>query len=272
MLQVHTVDNIYQCHTTPDEALSSCPTTADITRHTATEVMLYKTRGYYGARDNFEQVLCPVFGTWRFSYTDNSDTSQSCSSPASRATNCQFGYKIQLQFRGCSFPDHQLQFKCLGSWQGEDGQRYLSLLDTKLVQMDEAPHPRYRCGIYKHDPRVGVTWLSLSNDSTCQNQLLSHNNGHQTVQLHDLKPSPRKCNVGGYTLPHWSHGDWDEVSVQGGVIMYRDHVNFVQYKLTAVSGTGQDDRYLVRVELCTWSMEEISVSNSVWRKMWGTGT
>ena len=38
----------------------------------AREVMLYKTRGYYGARDNFAQVLCPLFGQWRVSYTDHS--------------------------------------------------------------------------------------------------------------------------------------------------------------------------------------------------------
>ena len=33
--------------------------------HIYREVMLYKTRGYYGARDNFARVLCPVFGQWR---------------------------------------------------------------------------------------------------------------------------------------------------------------------------------------------------------------
>ena len=48
-----------------------------------------------------------------------------------------------------------VQWKCLGAWTGEDGQHYLSLLDTKLAQLDEAPHPRYRCAIYKHEPALG---------------------------------------------------------------------------------------------------------------------
>ena len=48
-----------------------------------------------------------------------------------------------------------VQWKCLGAWTGEDGQQYLSLLDTKLAQLDEAPHPRYRCAIYKHEPALG---------------------------------------------------------------------------------------------------------------------
>ena len=249
MIQVHTLDTVYQCHSSQEEARRGCPSDRDIREARAREVMLYKTRGYYGARDNFDQVLCPVFGQWRFSYTDNGDTSQSCSSPASRASNCHSGYRLELQFRGCNFPDHQLQFKCLGGWVGEDGQQYVSLLDTKLVQMDEAPHPRYRCGIYKHDPRLGVTWISLSNDSTCHNQLWSHSQGHQTVQLHSLKtPQPRKCSAGGYTLPSWSQGSWGEVSIQAGTVMYRDTQEFVQYQLTAVSGGGQTGRYLVRVE------------------------
>jgi len=251
VVQVHTLDSVYQCHTSPEEARRGCPSKSDIRDNTAREVMLYKTRGYYGARDNFVPVLCPIFGTWRFSYTDTSDTSLSCSNPASRASNCHSGYKLELQFKGCNYPDHQLQFKCLGSWTGEDGQEYVSLLDTKLVQLDEAPHPRYRCGIYKHDTRLGVTWLSLSNDSTCLNQLWSHNKGHQTIQLHNLKPSSRverRCNIGGYTLPKWSQGNWGEARVQAGNMIYRDNVNFVQYELTAVSGTGNPGRFLVKVE------------------------
>ena len=30
-----------------------------------------------------------------------------------------------------------VQWKCLGAWTGEDGQQYLSLLDTKLAQLEK---------------------------------------------------------------------------------------------------------------------------------------
>ena len=40
-----------------------------------------------------------------------------------------------------------MSFQCLGSWPGEDGQTYMSLLDTKLPQLGEEPRPRYRCAV-----------------------------------------------------------------------------------------------------------------------------
>ena len=83
IIQVHTLDSVYQCHRTPEEAEANCPTWERVRAREAREVMLYKTRGYYGTRDSFEEVLCPVFGQWRFTFTDRGDPSNSCSSPAS---------------------------------------------------------------------------------------------------------------------------------------------------------------------------------------------
>ena len=255
MIQVHTLDSVYQCHTSPEAARLSCPRSEDIREDRAREVMLYKTRGYYGARDSFAKVLCPMYGQWRVTYTDTGAPASSCASPASRASNCRAGYKLELAFRGCGFPDQSVQWKCLGGWVGEDGRQYVSLLDTKLVQIDERPRPRYRCGIYKSDPRSGVTWLALSNDSTCHNQLWSHDRGHTTLQLHSLQPPAlargprdhRKCGTGsGYSLPAWAQGDWGEVRVEAGRIVYRDAEAMVQYQLTAVAGNR--GRVLVRVE------------------------
>ena len=132
-----------------------------------------------------------------------------------------------------------------------------------------------------------MTWLALSNDSTCHHELVSHNRGHQTLQLHrypvittqylpniytylhniykylhniykistqyqrSLRPPPpgvniraprdqqhRKCRTGsggragsgsGYTLPDWAQGDWGEVQVAGGRLVYRDTQHFVQH-------------------------------------------
>lgn len=152
ILQVHALDSVYQCHKTPEEA----------------------------------EAVCPLYGQWRFSFTDQGDPSQSCSSSSNLATTCQAGYKLELQFRGCSYPGQSLEWKCLGGWLGEDGQQYISLLDTKLVQMDEAPRPRYRCGVYRQEG--AVTWLSLSNDSSCSHGLESASQGYQTLQLHSLHP------------------------------------------------------------------------------------
>ena len=56
MIQVHTLDSVYQCHSSPEDARLSCPRSEDIRDGEAREVMLYKTRGYYGARDSFAKV------------------------------------------------------------------------------------------------------------------------------------------------------------------------------------------------------------------------
>ncbi len=47
----------------------------------------------------------------------------------------------------CHFKISDMSFQCLGSWPGEDGQTYMSLLDTKLPQLGEEPRPRYRCAV-----------------------------------------------------------------------------------------------------------------------------
>ena len=243
IIQVHTLDSVYQCHRTPEEAEANCPTWERVRAREAREVMLYKTRGYYGTRDSFEEVLCPVFGQWRFTFTDRGDPGNSCSSPASRASTCQAGYKLDLQFRGCTFPDVVRSYKCLGGWVGEDGQQYISLLDTKLVQMDEAPRPRYRCGVYRE--AGGVTWLSLSNDSSCTAGLESPDRGYQTLQLQRLEAGRERCE--DYRLPDWAQGDWGEVVVEGGRVVYRDQQRLRQLDLRAVSSPGVG-MYEVRVE------------------------
>ena len=248
ILQVHALDSVYQCHKTPEEAEAVCPSRESIVRREAREVMLYKTRGYYGARDSFEEVLCPLYGQWRFSFTDHGDPSQSCSSSSNLATTCQAGYKLELQFRGCSSPSpsQTLEWKCLGGWLGEDGQQYISLLDTKLVQMDEAPRPRYRCGVYRQEG--SVTWLSLSNDSSCSHGLESASQGYQTLQLHSLQPPPvgrERCK--GFSLPAWVQGDWGDLRVERGRAVLRDEERMTEYQLEAVSSPAPH-RYHVRVE------------------------
>lgn len=40
-----------------------------------------------------------------------------------------------------------MNFQCLASWPGENGETYLSLLNTKLPQLGEEPRPRYRCAV-----------------------------------------------------------------------------------------------------------------------------
>jgi len=243
VIQIHTRD-LYQCFSSEQEALSSCPSVNDVIERKVKEIMLFKTRGFYG-ESAISEVLCPIHGKWRFTYTNRGDEDSSCASPASRAGNCPTGYKFDLQFRGCSFPNKDMHFKCIGNWQGDDGQQYLALLDTKLPQLGEELKPRYRCGIFKSDLSRGYTWLALSNDSTCTHQLFSHSAGYETLQLHSLKQPQRVSR--SYSLPKWAQGEWGSVSIHGGHLIYKSEEQFTTYSAATISSP-RPNSYLVRLK------------------------
>ena len=150
----------------------------------AQEMMLYKTRGFYGG-SAITKTYCPINGNYKFTYSINDGTEDDleCNEAVSEASDCPTGYKFDLKFRGCSFPDFgelalifnlttfpnslhycskclplmivyhlapfsEMSFQCLASWQSEtQGETYMSLLDTKLPQLGEEARPRYRCAV-----------------------------------------------------------------------------------------------------------------------------
>jgi len=243
VLQVH-MNNIYECHDTEEEALGVCPGAADVVARSSIEMMLYKTRGFYGEAA-VTKVHCPINGRYQFTYS-NSETmleQPACPELSSLAGNCPDGYKLDLNFRGCNFPDLDMSFQCLGHWRGEDGQNYLSLLDTKLPQLGEEARPRYRCAMYLADPVTGVTHLTLSTDSTCVNQLESPHSGYETLQLHSQEEEHIQEET--LLLPSWAQGHWDAVSISGSQVTYRDEKDMITYKLTSLSSP-RAGRYLVR--------------------------
>ena len=171
VLQVHTNGPQERCHRTEEEARLSCPSPQDIRERKAQEMMFYKTRSFYGG-SAITRTYCPLNGKFRFTYSINDGTEDDleCHEPVSEASDCPSGYKLDLHFRGCSFPNFckfynrvkeksnkklfydslfrsAMSFQCLGSWPGENGETYMSLLDTKLPQLGEEPRPRYRCAV-----------------------------------------------------------------------------------------------------------------------------
>ena len=244
VIQLH-MREIYECHRTEEESLRLCPTSEDVTSRSSTEMMLYKTRGFYG-ESAVSKVHCPINGRYQFTYSNSETVLQqpACPTLTSQAGDCPTGYKFDLQFRGCNFPDLDMSFQCLGHWAGEDGQNYLSLLDTKLPQLGEEPRPRYRCAIYRTDSITGVTHLSLSSDSTCVNQLDSAHSGFESLQLQTITEG-ETLDREEMPLPSWSQGHWDSVTVSGSEITYRDEVEMTTYNLQSLSSP-RDGHYLIR--------------------------
>ena len=72
----------------------------------AQEIMLYKTRSFYGG-SAITKTYCPINGNYKFTYSINDGTEDDleCNEAVSEASDCPTGYKFDLKFRGCSFPD-----------------------------------------------------------------------------------------------------------------------------------------------------------------------
>ena len=230
--QVH-VRDLNRCFGTEEEALADCPTTSEVTERRVEEIMLYKTRGFYG-ESAVTQTHCPFSGRWKFSYSNVEKTEGHCNSESSEAGGCPSEFMLDLKFRNCDFPDFDMSFQCLGNWKGEDGRNYLSLLDTKLPQLGEEPRPRYRCAVYESDLHTGVTHLALSNDSTCVNQLTDHLAGYETLRLErreEKKVQPPKL---GHKYPTWAQGDWDKVKIRGSEFIYRSAEELTTYHADAL--------------------------------------
>ena len=231
--QVH-VRSLNKCFASEEEALLDCPTYKEVQERSVEEIMLYKTRGFYG-ESAVTQTHCPFSGRWKFSYSNVEDASGSCNSQASEAGGCPAEYMLDLKFRNCDFPDFDMSFQCLGNWVGEDGLQYLSLLDTKLPQLGEEPRPRYRCAVYETDLHTGMTHLALSNDSTCVNQLESHLSGYETLKLEREVREVRKAE---HKFPTWAQGDWDKVHVKGSELIYRSQEELTTYHADALLAPG----------------------------------
>lgn len=105
VLQVHT-NNLDKCHANEEAALASCPSRQEIRERKATEMMLYKTRGFYGG-SSITRTYCPLNGRYKFTYSINDGTEDDleCQEPVSEAGDCPSRYKFDLHFRGCSFPN-----------------------------------------------------------------------------------------------------------------------------------------------------------------------
>ena len=111
VLQLHT-NGLEKCHATEEAAKASCPSRQEIRERKASEMMLYKTRGFYGG-SAITRTYCPLNGRFKFTYSINDGTEDDleCHEPVSEAGDCPNGYKFDLHFRGCSFPNFGNIFK-----------------------------------------------------------------------------------------------------------------------------------------------------------------
>lgn len=167
-------------------------------------------------------MFCPINGRYKITYTANSGQIQ-CNRSSSELSNCPKGNELQVRFQNCAFPNMEMQFLCLGDWEGQDGQRYLALMDRSEAKN----RPKYRCGIYREEPSLGRVFVSLSSDSTCKSQLIDAEQGFESLKL---TSAPSRSMTSQYDtvkcrFPEWTQGKWEKARVEGNIFKFRDAAN-----------------------------------------------
>ena len=216
---VLTLSQSQQCHNTADSAWQYCTNM----RVPTTSSMLYR------AGNKVRPSHCPITG--RFSVQCYGGSVEA--GARGEADTCPDESLLSLTCPG----GEEQSYQCLGDWEGEDGRRYLSLLDRVLPQVGEAARPRWRCATYQEDgDRV---LLTMSNDSTCDNLSQHYSLTKQVVGAQvNLETE--------VTLPDWAQGSWDSVTVTGGHLVYRSSSLLTTHRLTALQ-SHSPQLYTVRV-------------------------
>ena len=144
-----------------------------------------------------------------------------------------------------------MSYHCLGDWEGEDGERYVALMDTQanmysLENMEENK-PLYRCAMYKEDPETGKISMALSSDSTCVSHLHSADMGYETLVLHPKEdPAWPDHLTSSCVFPDWLQGEWEHLHFQEDSFVYKDHRTFKTYTGKCVPHSqGYTERFLV---------------------------
>ena len=133
--------------------MADCPSDITIRERRSREIMLYRTKGFMG-EPAVSPTYCPINGAYSFTYSVNDGTENSLECGAtqlgsdderraqSEISDCPYGFRLNLKFKGCSFGNMDMSFHCLGNWVGHDGQKYVALMDTQAIA--EEVRPRYR--------------------------------------------------------------------------------------------------------------------------------
>ena len=197
------------------------------------------TKGFMG-EPAVSPTYCPINGAYQFTYSvnDGTESSLECQSYTSEISDCPYGYGFNLKFSQCSFGNMDMSFHCLGNWVGQDGSKYVALMDTQAITDDES-RPRYRCAQYEEDEYTGNIKFALSSDSTCTNHLKSPSEGYETL---NLRPKMQKawqfsefCE-----LPTWTQGKWEFLHIQGGTVLLKDNRNFKTYTARCIQSKSEE--------------------------------
>ncbi|KAJ8679253.1 hypothetical protein QAD02_015040 [Eretmocerus hayati] len=258
IIEVYSKD-LNRCYTNETVAIESC-------KQLNSTAILYRTSVYGG--EKIRNEYCPIAGKYRFKYSvnydsdaleyNNAEAKDECIGFSSDLDNCPNGSLMHLKFKRCSFEDHDVSFECLGSWPasnmkiGSDAPRYVALLDSRGAPDFSGPvkrrRPRYRCGLYHVDSRTAKTYLSLSSDSSCTQNLYNSTHGYESLVLSKTttqKKMPSYVISNLATFPQWAQGEWQETLIVNGTMTFNDLNGYKSFTFVTVDSNDETGRYIV---------------------------
>ncbi|XP_060828885.1 uncharacterized protein LOC132914083 isoform X1 [Bombus pascuorum] len=232
-------EDLNRCYTSETTALTSCE------KLNSTSV-LYRTKeiGNIPIRNEY----CPITGQYHFTYNLNngSDKVIECNSFSSSFNNCPDGSVLRLHFNRCSFEPHMnITFNCLGNWPGPNGSTYFALMD---ISDNYEGRPQYRCGLFHVDNKKGKTYMALSSDSSCTQNLDNSTSGYETLVLSKIpnqKKMPNYVKTHVATFPKWAQGVWEESLIVNGTMTFTDLNGYNSYTFITVDSNEETGRYIV---------------------------
>ncbi|XP_076396125.1 uncharacterized protein LOC100883440 isoform X1 [Megachile rotundata] len=255
-------ENLNKCYTSESTALASC----DKLNSTS---ILYRTKEIGSV--SISNEYCPISGQYHFKYSVNNGSERviECNSFSSSFNNCPDGSVLRLHFNRCTFESHSnisfilynkfqahlpniviiilanLTFNCLGNWPGPNGSTYFALLDNNAVSEGR---PQYRCGLFHVDNKKGKTYMALSSDSSCTQDLDNSTSGYETLILSKIptqKKMPNYVQTHVATFPKWAQGLWEESLIVNGTMTFTDLNGYNSYTFITVDSNEETGRYIV---------------------------
>ena len=99
------------------------------------------------------------------------------------------------------------------------------------------------------DMETQIISMALSRDSTCRHGLYSSTKGFETFILYarQEKPWPSLVRKSSCMFPAWMEGEWNDVSVKGNTLIYKDrYQNLKTYTSACVQQSFRHkNRYLI---------------------------
>uniref|UniRef100_A0A914VLJ2 Uncharacterized protein n=1 Tax=Plectus sambesii TaxID=2011161 RepID=A0A914VLJ2_9BILA len=197
------------CYRTVETAKRTCFDSSKITPGDG--IMLYRS-------DNVQYQYCPLDGRAQLEYSLGNHLH--CPYPSktpAQMSNCEVGYQLDVQLRGCTFPDMDMTMKCMGTWSAGDGQqKYFAVFNEQAGE--------YRCGMFADTRAInGRAVAALSNDSSCINLLNNSTDGYEMFTFYQEQTNAWPAATEECEFPKWLQGKYDTLSISGEVMSYYQH-------------------------------------------------